>query len=51
MRRTTKGLVIREQTIGESDRLVTLLTADFGLVKAFVRRAKQIKSRMNLKMP
>lgn len=47
MRRTTKGLVIREQTIGESDRLVTLLTADFGLVKAFVRRAKQIKSRMN----
>ena len=47
MRRTTKGLMIREQTIGESDRLVTLLTADFGLVKAFVRRAKQIKSRMN----
>ncbi len=47
MRRTTKGLVIREQTIGESDRLVTLLTADFGLVKAFVRRAKQVKSRMN----
>lgn len=47
MRRITKGLVIREQTIGESDRLVTLLTADFGLVKAFVRRAKQIKSRLN----
>lgn len=47
MRRTTKGLVIREQTIGESDRLVTLLTADFGLVKAFVRRAKQLKSRLN----
>lgn len=46
-RRTTKGLVIREQTIGESDRLVTLLTADFGLVKAFVRRAKQIKSRLS----
>ena len=46
MRRITKGLVIREQTIGESDRLVTLLTADFGLVKAFVRRAKQINSRL-----
>ena len=27
--------------------LVTLLTADFGLVKAFVRRAKQLKSRLN----
>lgn len=47
MATTTKGLVIREQTIGESDRLVTLLTADFGLVKAFVRRAKQLKSRLN----
>lgn len=47
MRLTTKGLVIREQTIGESDRLVTLLTADYGLVKAFVRRAKQVKSRLS----
>lgn len=42
----TKGLVIREQTIGESDRLVTLLTADFGLVRAFVRGAKQMKNRL-----
>lgn len=47
MRFTTKGLVIREQTIGESDRLVTLLTADYGLVKAFVRRAKQVKSKLS----
>lgn len=45
MQTTTKGIIIREQTIGESDRLVTLLTADFGLVKAFVRRAKTMKSR------
>lgn len=42
----TKGLVIREQTIGESDRLVTLLTADYGLVRAFVRGAKQIRNRL-----
>ncbi len=47
MRISTKGLVIREQTTGESARLVTLLTADYGLVRAFVRRAKQMKSRMN----
>ena len=47
MRIVTKGLVIKEQTIGESDRLVTLLTADYGLVKAFVRRAKQMKSKLN----
>lgn len=45
MQITTKGLIIREQSIGESDRLVTLLTADFGIVKAFVRRAKAYKSR------
>lgn len=47
MTTTTKGLVIREQTIGESDRLVTLLTADYGLVRAFVRGAKQIKNRLS----
>lgn len=45
MQITTKGLIIREQTIGESDRLVTLLTADFGIVKAFVRRAKSFKNQ------
>ena len=45
MQFTTKGLVIREQTVGESDRLVTLLTGDFGLVKAFVRRAKTFKNQ------
>lgn len=46
MKIATKGLVIREQTIGESDRLVTLLTADWGLVRAFVRGAKQTRSRL-----
>ncbi len=46
MTTTTKGLVIREQTIGESDRLVTILTADYGLVRAFVRGAKQMKNRL-----
>ncbi len=47
MSTSVKGLVIREQTIGESDRLVTLLTSDFGLVRAFARGAKQMKNRMN----
>ena len=47
MTNSTKGLVIREQTIGESDRLVTLLTADWGLVRAFVRGAKQLKNKLN----
>ena len=44
MKTKTKGLIIREQTVGESDRLVTLLSEDFGLVRAFVRRAKSVKN-------
>ncbi len=46
MTTSTRGLVIKEQTIGESDRLITILTADYGLVRAFVRGAKQIKNRL-----
>ena len=45
MQTKIKGLIIREQPIGESDRLVTLLSDEFGLVKAFVHRAKSIKSQ------
>lgn len=47
MKLFTKGLVIKEQIIGESDRLVTLLTADYGILKAFAHRAKQTKSKLN----
>ncbi len=39
------GLVIREQTVGESDRLITVLTAQYGLVRAFSRGAKKAKSK------
>ncbi len=45
MQTTVRGLIIREQTTGESDRLVTLLTDEFGIIKAFVRRAKTYKSQ------
>ncbi|HIT53538.1 MAG TPA: DNA repair protein RecO [Candidatus Fimivicinus intestinavium] len=44
MRLNTDGLVIREQNIGEADRRVTLLTRDYGLVHAFARGARRIKS-------
>lgn len=47
MQTITKGLVIKVQIIGESDRLVTLLTADFGLIKAFARRANLMKNSLN----
>ena len=44
MRLNTNGLILKEQNIGESDKLVTVLTADLGVIKAFVRGAKSVKS-------
>ena len=41
MQLETDGLVIAEQSIGESDRLVTVLTRDEGIVRAFARQAKK----------
>ncbi len=43
----TQGLIIREQTVGESDRLVWILTRDEGVVRAFARRAKNLKDSKN----
>lgn len=45
MKFQTDGLIIREQQTGEDDRLVTLLTRDHGVIRAFVRGAKRVKSR------
>jgi len=45
MNMNTDGLVIKENTTGENDRVITLLTRDFGIIRAFVRGAKSIKSR------
>jgi DNA repair protein RecO (recombination protein O) len=42
---TTEALVIREMKVGESDRLVTLFTRDYGIIKAFASGAKNIKSK------
>lgn len=43
----TKGLIIKEQSIRESDRLVTLLTANYGVLRAFVHGAKRINSKLS----
>lgn len=40
----TDGLVIREQTVGENDRLITLLTRKAGLMRGFARQAKTIRN-------
>ena len=47
MQLKTQGLIIKEQTVGESDRLVTILTRDEGVVRAFARRAKNLKDSKN----
>ena len=44
MRFKTKGLILRQQNIGERDRLVWVLTASHGILRAFARGAKNIKS-------
>ncbi len=44
-KRIAPGLVIREQNIGEADRLITVLTAPYGLVRAFSRGANTTKSK------
>lgn len=45
MNLTTKGLILKEQNIGERDKLVTVLTEERGVLRAFVRGAKSVKSK------
>lgn len=45
MQINTDGLVIRESAVGENDRMITVLTKDFGIVRAFANGAKRMKSR------
>ncbi len=47
MKLNTKGIVIRVSPYGESNRLVTLLTSDLGVIKAFVFGAAGIKNKNN----
>lgn len=45
MKFSTDGLVIRENHLGESDRVVSILTRDRGVISAFVTGALKPKSR------
>ena len=44
MRFKTKGLILRQQNIGERDKLVWALTESHGVIRAFARGAKSIRS-------
>ncbi len=45
MKFTTEGLIIKSTNIGESDRVVVVLTKDRGLMSAFVSGARKPKSK------
>lgn len=45
MNLVTDGLVIKEMNIGEADRLITILTKDDGIIKAYASGVKSIKSK------
>ncbi len=44
MNLSTDGLIIKEQNIGENGRLVTVLSREHGIFRAFVKNAGSIKS-------
>lgn len=45
MRLSTDGLIVREQNVGENDRLVVALTRRRGLITAFAPGARRLKNR------
>lgn len=43
----TDGLILRELNVGESDRIVTILTRQKGIIRASARGARRVKSRLS----
>ena len=44
MRMNTDALVLRVTDIGESDRVITLLSGEYGIIRAFANGAKKLKA-------
>ncbi len=42
---TTKGIIIREQTLGENDKIIDVLTEDLGVISVCVKGSKKINSK------
>ena len=47
MQLTTEGIVIRERRFGEDDRLITILTRDKGVINAYAKSARRVKSALS----
>ncbi len=43
----TEGLILKEQSVGENDKLVTVLTRSNGIIRCFARRAKKLISNVS----
>ena len=43
----TQGLILKEQSVGESDKLVTVLTRSNGVIRCFCKRAKKLISNVS----
>ena len=45
MKINTDGLIIKRGAVGENDRLVTVLTRDLGVIRAFVHGGNKVKGK------
>ena len=45
MQVSTNGIIILEKDISENDKLVTILTKDWGIIRAFAKGAKKLKNK------
>ena len=41
----TDGLIIKEKLVSENDKLVTILTRNFGIIRAFAQSVKNLKNK------
>ncbi|MEG0692001.1 MAG: DNA repair protein RecO [Oscillospiraceae bacterium] len=47
MQLKTKGIILKQRNIGENDRILTILTSDFGLIEATARGVKSTRSALS----
>ena len=47
MQVTANGLVIHERVLSNDNRLLTILTAEYGIVRAFVKLVKKLGGTMS----
>ncbi len=47
MQLKTQGIILKQRNIGENDRIVTILTSDFGIIEATARGVKSTRSSLS----